>query len=347
MKYCKIKRKCERGLYILKASIVIPNLNGEGWLKESIDSILCQTEQDFELIIIDNGSTDDSLVIARSYKNLPNYTLLENSENTGFSFAVNQGIKLAKAPYVLLFNNDAFAEPNMLEELLADMERHPDAFGVQCFMLRHFEPQKADDAGDYMTILGWACKRGDGLAASRYTKPKRIFSACGGATLYRRSVFDSIGFFDETFFAYLEDVDISWRANNLGYKNYFCPTARCNHIAGATTSGTSGAKYNTFKSVQSGRNNLLLPYKNMPIVMFLLNLPFLFIGYLIKTLFFHLRGFGAGWRQGMKEGFKLFGKVKKPPFLWKNFFRYFWVEGSMIAGMFVYIDYRIRRLFTK
>ncbi|MDL2323777.1 glycosyltransferase family 2 protein [Ruminococcaceae bacterium OttesenSCG-928-A16] len=331
----------------MKASIVLPNLNGAGWLQGCIESLYAQTEQDFELIVVDNGSTDASLATARSYKGRPGYTLIENTENTGFSAAVNKGIQLAAAPYVLLFNNDAFAEPDMLAQLLQTMQAHPNAFAVQCLMLRHFEPQKADDAGDYMTLLGWACKRGDGLPAARYQKPRRIFSACGGAALYRRAFFDEIGLFDETFFAYLEDVDISWRANNLGYKNYFCPTARCTHIAGATTSGTTGAKYNNFKAVQSGRNNLLLPYKNMPLVMFVLNLPFLIPGYLIKTLFFHIRGFGAPWRQGMREGFAAFGKIKKPPFYWKNLFHYFWVEGSMFAGMFVYIDYRIRRLFQK
>lgn len=125
-------------------------------------------------------------------------------------------------------------------------------------MLRYYEPELADDAGDYMTILGFACKRGDGLKASRYQKPCRIFSACGGAALYRKSILDKIGVFDELFFAYYEDVDLSWRANNFGYKNVYCPTAKCRHICGATT---GAVRYNPFKSIQSGRNSILLPYK--------------------------------------------------------------------------------------
>ena len=80
----------------MKASIVIPNLNGAGWLRDSIESVWAQTEQDFELIIIDNGSTDESLAIARSYVGRPGYTLVENQTNTGFSAAVNTGIGLAK-----------------------------------------------------------------------------------------------------------------------------------------------------------------------------------------------------------------------------------------------------------
>ena len=207
----------------MKASVIIPNLNGAGWLRDSIESIWAQTEQDFELIVIDNGSTDESLEIARSYCGNSRYHLIENSENTGFSFA----------------------EPNWLEELLKTAESDPKIFAVSSLMLRYYEPELADDAGDYMTILGFACKRGDGLKASRYQKPCRIFSACGGAALYRKSILDKIGVFDELFFAYYEDVDLSWRANNAGYKNVLCPTAKCYHICGASTGAVRGRAKST------------------------------------------------------------------------------------------------------
>ncbi len=326
----------------------MPNLNGAGWLNESLQSLFAQTEQDFELIVVDNGSTDESLNIARSYCERPRYTLVENNSNTGFSAAVNEGIRLAKAPYVLLFNNDAFAAPDMLCHMLAEMETSPDIFSVQCLMLRHSEPERTDDAGDFVTLFGWAFKRGDGLFAAKYQKkPKRIFSSCGGAALYRKSVFDAIGGpFEEAFFAYLEDVDVSWRANSCGYKNRLCPAATCTHIGSATTSGSSGGRYNAFKSIQSGRNSLLLPYKNMPIGMFILNFPFLLLGYLVKTLVFHLRGYGKPWRQGMKEAFALIGKLKKPKFRFRNIPSYFWVQGSLILSSFRFIGWRIHRLFA-
>ena len=203
----------------MKATVVIPNLNGAGWLRDSIESVWAQTMQDFELIVIDNASTDESLEIARSYVGRENYTLIENDHNTGFSYAVNQGIRAAKGEFVALFNNDAFAEPDWLENLIRAAEADERIFAVSSLMIRHFERELADDAGDYVTILGFACKRGDGMKASRYTKPCRVFSACGGAALYRKRILDEIGLFDENFFAYYEDVDISWRANSLGYKN--------------------------------------------------------------------------------------------------------------------------------
>ena len=331
----------------MKATVIIPNLNGEGWLGGAIDSVIAQTMQDFELIIIDNNSTDKSLEIARSYLSRQDCFLVENTSNTGFSAAVNTGIKAAKGEFVVLFNNDAFAEENWLEELILVAEADEKIFSVSSLMLRYYEPELADDAGDYVNILGWACKTGDGLRATRYQKQRRCFSACGGAALYRKSILDEIGLFDENFFAYLEDVDIGWRANSLGYKNIYCPRAVCRHICGATTGGAAGAKYNDFKSVQSGRNNLLLPYKNMPIIMFILNLPFLFLGYLIKVLFFSIRGYGKPFTKGMIEAFKTFGKLEKPKFRFKNIPNYILVEISLVGGVFRYADYRIRRLLKK
>ncbi len=190
--------------------------------------------------------------------------------------------------------------------------------------------------------MGWACKHGDGLLASRYSKQRQVFTACGGAALYRRNVLEEIGLFDETFFAYLEDVDIGWRARCAGYKNVYCPTAVCTHICSATT----GSKYNDFKSIQSGRNNLLLPYKNLPLLFFILNLPFLIPGYLIKVLFFHIRGYGKPFMKGMREGFSLLGKVDKLPFRFRNLGFYIVNEWRMFLGLFTYLDYRARRYVT-
>ena len=324
----------------MKATIVIPNINGKGWLRDSIESIYAQTEQDFDLIVVDNGSTDESLAQARSYCTRPNFTLIENGRNTGFSYAVNQGIARAQSKYVVLFNNDAFAEPTWLAELLRTAEADPRIFAVSSLMLRYYEPELADDAGDYVTLLGFACKRGDGLRASRYTKPCRIFSACGGAALYRKSILDEIGVFDELFFAYYEDVDLSWRANNAGYKNVLCPAAKCYHICGAST---GAVRYNAFKSQQSGRNSILLPLKNEPLLMLVLNFIPLALGYLLKCYKFHKQGFGEAWDKGMHEAFALLkaGKLGKRPFRLKDLPNYILMELWMIWNMVPYLWYRL------
>ena len=136
-----------------KATIVIPNINGKGWLKDSIESVYAQTEQNFRLIVVDNGSTDESLEQARSYCSRANFTLIENGTNTGFSHAVNQGIALADSEYVVLFNNDAFAEPQWLEELIRTAETDPKIFAVQSLMIRHFDRELADDAGFFAALI--------------------------------------------------------------------------------------------------------------------------------------------------------------------------------------------------
>ena len=206
----------------MKATIVIPNINGKGWLKDSIESVYAQTEQDFQLIVVDNGSTDESLEQARSYCSRPNFTLIENGRNTGFTHAVNQGIARAESEFVVLFNNDAFAEPEWLAELIRAAESDPKIFAVQSLMIRHFDRELADDAGDYVTWMGFACKTGDGRWASRYTKQKRIFSACGGAALYRKRILDEIGGFDENYFMYVEDADLTQKMLTQG-KAYLVP----------------------------------------------------------------------------------------------------------------------------
>ena len=215
----------------MKATIVIPNINGKGWLKDSIESVYAQTEQDFELIIVDNGSTDESLEQARSYCGRPNFTLIENGTNTGFTF-------------------------------------------------------------------------------------------------------------DENFFAYFEDVDLSWRANNAGYKCVLCPTAKCYHICGAST---GAVKYNAFKSQQSGRNSILLPLKNEPLLMLILNFLPLALGYLLKCYKFHKQGFGEAWDKGMHEAFALLkeGRLGKRPFRLKDLPNYILMELWMIWNMVPYLWYRL------
>lgn len=327
----------------MKASIIIPNLNGEGWLEDSIRSCINQKFNDeYEIIIIDNGSKDKSMdIIKKCAEDFENFVIIAYDENTGFDYAVNQGIERSNAEYAVLFNNDAFAEPDWLQNLVDVADSDPKVFSVGSLMVQHYNRHLADDAGDYVPLFGWTCKRGDGLSKDRYKKQERIFSACGGAALYRKSILNEIGTFDESFFAYGEDVDIGWRANNAGYKNIFCPEAVCYHICSATT----GGRYNDFKSIQSGKNTLLLLYKNQPLLMLIINFPFMLIGFLPKVLMFYMRGYGKPFMKGTKMAFSMFKDVDKMPFKWKNIGGYLWVEWSMIKNVFTYIDYRLKRLF--
>ena len=158
----------------MKATIIIPNINGKGWLKDSIESVYAQTEAGFRT---HRGGQWLHRREPRAGPQLLQPAQLhphrERLRNTGFSHAVNQGIARAKSEFVVLFNNDAFAEPQWLAELLRAAESDEKIFAVQSLMIRHFDRELADDAGDYVTWMGFACKTGDGRRASRYTRQKR------------------------------------------------------------------------------------------------------------------------------------------------------------------------------
>nr|WP_302598817.1 glycosyltransferase family 2 protein [uncultured Cellulosilyticum sp.] len=306
-------------------SIIIPNYNGNKYLKECLDSVYAQSFKDFELIIIDNASTDGSYEWLMAY---PDIQFKRLDQNYGFSRAVNEGIYLAKGEYVLLLNNDTIMKKDFLEEILKEMQSHPKAFAVCSKMIQYHNPELIDDAGDEYTLMGWTRKRGDGESVLRYTRSEAVFSACAGAALYRRAVFEEIGYFDESFFAYMEDVDISYRARIYGYQNRYCASAKIHHIGSAT----SGSRYNEFKVRLAARNNIYVPYKNMPTVQLVLNSPFLMLGYIIKYLFFVKKGLGKAYKEGIIEGIKKVKYVKRIPFKWTHIRHYIYIEGMLIKN---------------
>lgn len=295
-----------------KVSIVIPNYNGSRYLKDCLGSLREQTYRDFEVILVDNGSADDSVERAAEY--FPAVRIHRLSENTGFCRAVNIGVGLSEAPYVILLNNDTRAMPSFVEKLVEAMDAHPDCFSCASHMYKMAEPEKTDDAGNYFCALGWAFARGKDKPAENYRKPCRIFAACAGAAIYRRDVMVSLGLLDEKHFAYLEDMDLGYRARIEGWENRFEPGAVVYHVG----SGTTGSRYNEFKVRYSARNNIYMIYKNMPLLQLFLNSPFLLAGFLIKIAFFTLKGYGGEYRKGLRMGFALAREGKKYPFRWKN-----------------------------
>ncbi len=306
-------------------SIVIPNYNGNKYLKECLDSVYAQSFKDFEVIIIDNASTDGSYEWVQEYRDIQFKRL---DQNYGFSRAVNEGIYLAQGEYVLLLNNDTIMAADFLQEILKEMESHPKAFAVCSKMIQYHNPDLIDDAGDEYTLMGWTRKRGDNESVTRYTKSEEVFSACAGAALYRKSVFEEIGYFDENFFAYMEDVDISYRARIYGYENRYCAAAKIHHIGSAT----SGSRYNAFKVRLAAQNNIYVPYKNMPLLQLILNSPFLLMGYFVKYMFFINEGFGKAYREGIRNGIKGIKKIDKVRFKWSHLLNYIYIEGILIKN---------------
>lgn len=284
-----------------RVSVVIPNFNGIQYLSDCLASLSLQNFQDFDVIVVDNASTEPGLMECMA--KYPTVRLIQRADNGGFSVAVNEGICASSAEYVILLNNDITVNADFVGALADAMEEKKDAFSIQAKMVSMHNPEVMDDAGDFYTVLGWAVAKGKGKASSKYDKSCRIFSACAGAAIYRKSILDQIGLFDENHFAYLEDIDIGYRARLMGYNNYYEPKAVANHAGSAT----SGSRYNEFKVRLAARNSIYLIYKNQPLWQRILFFGWQFWGVVIKQLFFIKKKYGKVYHDAILEGVKLIG----------------------------------------
>lgn len=322
-----------------KVTIIIPNYNGLKFMKPCLQALEMQSEKDFDLLVVDNGSEDGSSQWLKKHQ-IPSVFL---PENTGFSGAVNLGIRKARTPYVILLNNDTEPEPDYVRELVRMMDRSPRIFSASSRMLMLYHKKLIDDAGDMYSLPGWAYQRGVGQSARGYLRPCRVFAACAGAAIYRRSVFEVIGYFDEAHFAYLEDMDVGYRARIYGYENVYCPKAVVYHVGSAT----SGSKYNSFKVKLAARNGIYLNYKNMPLLQLAFNLPFLIIGTGIKYVFFRKIGFGPDYLEGLQEGLRTARSCHRVPFLPENLGNYLRIEGELFTGTLLYVWEFLKRRWKK
>lgn len=315
----------------LKTTVIIPNFNGIDFLKDCLKSTTASTVK-ASILVVDNGSTDGSTEwLAEEY---PDVAVIAFSENRGFCEAVNAGIRAADTPYVFLLNNDTTLEPDCIERLEAALEQDDRIFSVGAKICSMKEPQLLDSAGDLYSAFGWAYAIGKGKDQSRYMKRRNVFSNCAAAALYKKELLLKTGLLDEAHFAYLEDVDLGYRARIAGYRNVMEPSAVVYHAG----SGSTGSRYNAFKVAHSSRNNVYLIYKNMPLFQLLLNLPFLIAGFGIKFLFFCKRGFGGIYARGLWEGIKLSaardGRKRKVHFKWKNMGNYVKIQLELWANLF-------------
>ena len=237
-------------------SVVIPNWNGAHHLATCLDSLRRQTYSPLEVIVVDNGSTDESLdLLARKY---PETRLLALGENRGFAGACNAGMKAAKGEFIVLLNNDTEADIRWLTEVVAAFRRHPDAGLVASKMRLYAQRSTFHTAGDFYRINGIPGNRGVWQPdAGQYDREEEVFSANGGSAAYRRVMLDQIGPLDEDFFYSCEDVDLAWRAQLAGWRCIYAPRALIYHKLSATGGGATASFFD-------GRNFIYLLAKDYP-----------------------------------------------------------------------------------
>jgi hypothetical protein len=260
-------------------AVIIPNYNGEEHLRECLDSLKIQSYDNFYIIVIDNNSSDNSVeIITKEY----GYVLLIKMDtNTGFSKAINTGIKSAlenkNTEYIILLNNDIKCDKDFVRELIAGF-REPDTGSVASKMLHYYNPDIIDDAGDFINKRGLPYARGNKEKDSpEFNREEYIFSACAGASAYKREVFETIGLFDEDFFAYYEDIDFGFRMQLMGYKCFYNPRAVCFHKRGATFSSQG-----ELTTMLCEKNLVAVRIKNYPLSLLINNLFTFFISRIVR-----------------------------------------------------------------
>ncbi|MDD2922884.1 MAG: glycosyltransferase family 2 protein [Anaerolineales bacterium] len=252
----------------LTVSIVIVVWNSAKYLPRCLDSLLLQSFRDFEVILVDNNSSDDALSGLREKYPALDLRIERLNFNSGFSVANNIGARLARGHWLALLNPDAFPEPDWLEQLLRAAERHPAFSFFSSRQIQAERPDMLDGEGDAYHVSGLAWRRGYEMPFYAPGDVEEVFSPCAAAALYTRSEFLEVDGFDEDFFAYHEDVDLGFRLRLIGKRCLYVPQAVVRHVGSA-----SSGKMSDF-SVYHGHRNLIWSFfKNMPGWLFWAYLP--------------------------------------------------------------------------
>jgi len=266
-------------------SILIVTYNNADTIEDCLRSLAVQTRKDFEVVLVDNGSTDgtEELVesVALSFVFPMKRFYLES--NLGFAGGNQYAFRRSSGDLIALLNPDAFPEPNWLEEMIDAINLESD-IGICASRMLSYSTNTTDSAGDGFASWLKGFKRGEGEGADAYSEPGYVFGACAGAALYRRAMLDDIGFFDEDFFLFHEDTDLNFRARLAGWKARYVPSAVVRHkVRHSIGNGSALERYYTL------RNTELVRIKNIPAVLFLMYFPVFLMYQMLEFFFFVLR----------------------------------------------------------
>jgi GT2 family glycosyltransferase len=268
-----------------KISVIIPTWNSAKMIHQCLGCLAQQTVRDFEIIIIDNASSDESVKkLKEKWSNLT-LQLKKLEVNNGYAIANNIGARLAHGKWLALLNADAFPEPDWLEKLLKASEEHPEFSVFASRQIQANSPELLDGAGDayHMTGLAWR-QHYNQLVKEYGYQSGEVFSACPTAALYSREEFLKVGGFDEDYFSYFEDVDLGFRLRLSGAKCLYVPEAVVHHVGSAST-----GKRSDFSVYYGYRNMIWTFVKNMPVPLFWVFLPLHISAILFFAVYLTLR----------------------------------------------------------
>ncbi len=286
-----------------RVSVVIVNYNAGARLAQCLDCLEAQTFVDFEVIVIDNGSTDGSLMACEERPS--GWSCIRAGSNLGFAAANNRAAEIAQGEWLALLNPDAYAAPDWLARLVAASERYDwaDAFGST--QIDAGNRDRLDGVGDVFHVLAIPYRGHFGWPVSSRLPDGECFSPCAAAALYRRSVFAALGGFDETFFCYCEDVDLGFRLRLSGRSAVQVNDAVVYHEG----SGVTG-RYSDFTVYHGNRNRIWTAYKCMPGIIYWPLLPV----QIAANVYLLLRGFSTGtgraYLRALKDGYGGLGRLR-------------------------------------
>ncbi|MEO6917298.1 MAG: glycosyltransferase family 2 protein [Chitinophagaceae bacterium] len=248
-----------------KVAIVILNWNGRQFLQRFLPSILSSTYGNYDVVVADNASTDDSVEWTKA--NYPSVRVIVLLRNYGFARGYNEALKFVQADYYVLLNSDVYVEPGWLEPVIDLMESDKKIGVCQPKVLMYAEPtvfEYAGGAGGWLDRFGYPFARGRvfdycEVDEGQYDTVAPIFWASGCAMFVRAPLFQEIGGFDNYFFAHQEEIDFCWRLQLAGYSVMACPASKVYHVGGGTL-----PKGNERKVFLNFRNNLIMLAKNLP-----------------------------------------------------------------------------------
>ena len=267
----------------MRTSFIVVNYNGEKTIEKCLGSILNQTVKDFEILVIDNASKDSSREILEKMAKDGRIELIKNEKNIGFAKAANMGIEATTSPFIALINNDALLKEDWLEKMLEAAK--DERAGI--FSSKIYYPNGLINSAGHVIYRGFAVMERGWFEEDRgqFEESVYVAGACAAAALYRRKLFEDIGLFDEDYFMYNEDVDLSLRALLFGWKIRYVPKAVAWHLHSASTGFMS-----EFSVYYNGRNWIWSVLKNIPTRVLVKEFPFFILRNLTSVAFFLLKG---------------------------------------------------------